>query len=238
MALTPSINEIAFTCLNSVRGKTVVTEVISVTQIKFLVKVVRAQLLKQDANKGYTADSYIIQDLGCVPVEMADVAECCQVTHGCTILRTVNPIPSTIELHHTQLFTRIGPVDRTQTPFDIIPYERVPYEGDNKFHKNIIKAFTQNNKGYVYFLVPRAKSKMIKYVNIQGVFEDPEQVAEFTTCEGTACYTDDTAFPIKQWMVDPLCQIVIAKYLRLASQVPFDLSNNAKPDITTQAEGS
>lgn len=232
MALTPTLNELTFSVLNTVRARTNVSELISLEQIKFLVKSVRAQLIKQDANKGYTPDSYIIQDLGCVPLTLVDPAECCDVSVGCTILKTEKAIPSIIELHHQQLLTRVGSVDKTQAPFDVIPYERVPYEQYNKFTRNRIKAYMMNNGGYMYFVVPNDKTKLLKYVNIQGVFEDPEQVAVFSPCGSTtaACYTDDTPFPIKEWMVPTIIDMVVKLFIRPESMVATDHTNNGKLD--------
>lgn len=233
MALTPTLNELTFSVLNTVRARTNISELISLEQIKFLVKSVRAQLIKQDANKGYTPDSYIIQDLGCVALTQVDPAECCDVQVGCTILRTDKPIPSVIELHHQQLLTRVGSVDKTQPSFDFIPYERVPYEQYNKFTRNRIKAYLMNNGGYMYFIVPNDKTKLLKYVNIQGVFEDPEQVAVFSPCSGSlasACYTDDTPFPVKEWMVPTIIEMVVKLFIRPEAAAATDSTSNNKLD--------
>jgi hypothetical protein len=235
--LTPSLNQLAFAVLNTVRGRSVITDVISLEQIKYHIKNTRAQLIKQESNKGYTADNYIIQNLGCVSLVLADKSECCEVSTGCTILRTELAIPSVIELHHTQLFTRIGAVDITLPPFDFVSYERIPYEKYGRFN-NTIKAFMMNNKGYMYFLVPNNKLNLMKYANIQGVFEDPEDVSRFNNCDGTTCYNDDTAFPVKAWMANSIEKIVIDMFIDKESKAPMDLTNNSKMDVTSQTEGN
>lgn len=236
--MTPTINEIVFSVINQLRGRSTVSDVISTEQVKFLAKAVRADLLKQGANKGYSADPYIIQSLGCVELTWVDSAECCAAQTGCDLLRTVKPIPSTIELHNQQLFGRIGPTDKRQPAFDYINFERVPYLGHNKFTKNRIKAYQQNTGGYMYFEVPTEKAKMLKYVNIQGVFENPEDVASFTDCTtGNSCYTDDYPYPVKLWMVPVIIKTVVDMFMREESKVPYDQTNNSKSDVSSQQEG-
>lgn len=237
--MTPTFNQLVYSIINQIRGRSTASEIISTEQIRFLTKSVRAQLIKQDANKGFSADPYIIQSLGCVNLVQADAAECCDIKSGCTLLRTEVPIPSPIELHNQQLFTRIGPVVKTEPSYDYISYERVPYLGFNKFTRNRIKAYQQNNGGYVYLVVPTDKAKLLNKINIQGVFENPEDVLPFTECTtGNSCYTRDMPFPVKSWMVPVIIKMVVDMFIREESRVPYDQTNNAKLDVSPQTEGS
>ena len=147
MASTPTHRELIFAVLNTVRSRTTITEPITTSIIAFHIKNVRAQLIKQDSNKGYTADPNIIQELPCVELSQVDKGECCEVT-GCTIYRTTEKIPSAIELHHKQLITRIGSIDKTQVPFDFVDYAMVPYLSHSRYTNSIPKVFTMNNNGY------------------------------------------------------------------------------------------
>lgn len=227
---TPTLNQLIFSALNTVRSRTNITEPISQEIVAFHIKNVRAQLIKQDSNKGYTADSYIIQELPCVEITQVDKGECCEVT-GCTIYRTVNKIPSTIELHHKQLITRIGSIDKTQPAFDFIDYAMVPYIGESRFTKSRPKVFTMNNNGYYYFILPDHLEGLEK-ISIQGVFEDPMALAGFSTCEGNACYSaEDTPYPVKAWMVPTLTEMVVKMFIKPQAQALQDPSNNSKFDL-------
>ncbi len=231
--MTPTLNEIAYNILNLTHPKSTVSDSINIDVIKFNIKAIRAQLIKQDSNKGYTADSYIIQDLGCVSVIPVDRGECCSVDIGCEFMRTELPIPSTIELHDSELLTRVGPVDKIARPYDQVKYERVPFLGNNKFTKNLIKAFRIHKGGYIYLSTPKNHdSALLTKINIQGVFEDPELAADFSTCEGNVCYSDDTPFPVKAHMIPTITDMVIKKLgLVLNSNIDVDTDNktNFKP---------
>lgn len=231
MAATPTLAELQFSVLNTVRSRTNISEPISLEIIAFHIKNIRAQLIKNDSNKGYTADSFIIQEMPCEPVSLVDRGECCEVT-GCTIYRTTNKIPSPIELHHKQLITRIGSIDKTQIGFDMIDYAMVPYISFSRFTKNRPKVFTMNNNGYFYFILPEGGNlEGLQKVSIQGVFEDPMELMNYTTCEGTNCLGNNTPYPIKSWMVPTLIEMVVKLFIKPQSQALTDPNNNSKFDL-------
>jgi len=237
MASTPTLPELEFSVLNSVRSRTTISEPITSEIIRFYIKLVRAQLIKQDSNKGYSADSYIIQELSCVDVIQVDRGECCEVT-GCTIYRTVQKIPSPIELHYKQLITRIGSIDKTQIPFDFIDYAMVPYISFSRWTKNRPKVFTMNNNGYFYFILPEGGNlEGLQKISIQGVFEDPTLASTFSNCEGLSCYDEQTTpYPIKSWMVPTLIDMIIKLFIKQQATAFSDQNNDGQFKIESPIE--
>lgn len=229
-----TMNELIYSIWSTVRPNQSITDPITEELIKFHIKNARATLLRQDLNKNRSVDPYIIQDLGCIDLVEADAAECCDIAVDCKVLRTAVPIPSMIELNQKTLITRVGPVIKSAKKWDIIPYERVPFEGLNKFTKNLIKVYQISNSSYIYILIPSnctdSDAEFLEKINVQGVLEDPDEAKSFTQCGGGTCYTDDDKYPIKQWMVDPIKKAVIAL---LATEVKYgtDNSSNQKPDF-------
>lgn len=230
-----TMNEIVYSIWSTVRPNQSITDPITEELIKFHVKNARATLLRQDLNKNRSVDPYIIQDLGCIDLVEADPAECCDIAiEDCKVLRTAVPIPSMIELYQKPLITRIGPVIKSAKKWDLIPYERVPFEGLNKFTKNLIKVYQISNSGYIYILIPSnctdSDAEFLEKINVQGVLEDPDDARKFNQCSGNICYSDDSSYPIKQWMVDPIKQSVI-KLLATEVKYPSDNTSNQKPDF-------
>jgi hypothetical protein len=224
MEITPTFNELAFNINNLVKLKTTSQEPVSLRQIKFNILAVRSRLIEEETNKNYTPDSSCIQTLKCVDVKLVDSSECNCITTGTKILRTVNKIPSVIEANHSSLLTRVGPVNISIRPFSIVPYSRVPYIGLNSFSNKTIYCFLHN--GYLYFIGDGIKR--LKKINIQGVFENPEDVAEFIDCSGETCYSDDQAFPVKYSMVPQITQIVTDKFFPKTQFI--DSSNDGRVD--------
>lgn len=228
-----TLQELIYSVFNTVRPAYTGEKPLSLELIKYHIINTRALLIKNDLNKNYTVDSYIIQDLGCLTLEEADKG-CCDVPVDCTILKTVQKIPSPIELHHKQMITRIGPVDTTAKPFQIIPYERVPYVGLNKFTKNLVKAFIKD--GYVYIVVSKDNPIFwgLQTINVQGVFEDPTEVSDFNDCDGENCFNDNSDFPVKAWMIPAIIETVVKKFVMPQNLAPIDNSSDNKPNLENQ----
>tara|TARA_R110002126_G_scaffold68046_11_gene172169 strand:+ start:4409 stop:5104 length:696 start_codon:yes stop_codon:yes gene_type:complete len=202
---------------------------IDVRQVEWLINNQRALLIRNEYNKpGRVIDHNLIQDLGCVEVEMVDNSACPEIsTSGCYLLRTKCQIPNTIELHHKTAITRVGSPDRMNDNYSFVPYDQAVYSGNGKFNKDSKFAFLLNN--YVYIKVHSKKSAMLKYVNIRGIFEDPTELNTFTCCTGETCYTSDSPYPINTWMIPYMKEPVINQLL-MAQQLPEDNSNNAASD--------
>jgi len=79
-------------------------------------------------------------------------------------------------------------------------------------------------------------SKYITHINVRGVFEDPEEAARFTHCDGTPCYTDNDKYPLNRWMVDYMKAEILNLNFNAALQAVEDTSNNAKADNNNEAK--
>jgi len=234
MKQTTSLNHIVYLILNQLRGRSVDTDSITPEQVEQIIINLRAQLIKQDSNKGYTPDPYIIQDLGCVELELIDAGESCIIEAGCNLLRTKKPIPSTIELYHNQLLTRVGPINKGLPAYDRVPYERLPYLLFNRFTKDRVRYYQQNHDGYLYLVVPNNILQVLKFINIQGVFEDPREAYNFEDCSGLACYSPDEPFPVKNWMVNSIVKMAIELFLGPQSVAKEDNTNDNKDNYNAK----
>lgn len=228
--MNPTLNEIAFSLMHTIRPRLANSEVISLDGLKFDINNVRELLIRNEQNKNRTVTSDIIQDLGKVEMEPIDRAELCNENIGCTFLRSKLPLPSPIELHHSDLITRVGPLDKIAKGYDQISYERVPFEFLNKFTKNTIKWFRMNNSNYLYLAIhpDNIKAKAIKNINVQGVWSDVETVRNFKTCEDQVCYNDNSSYPVKSWMINYIKTYILEKYLGKEAAAVIDDSNDYK----------
>jgi hypothetical protein len=231
--MATSKNEIIYSVLEKIRPHISDDESIARRQLSFDIDVVRAKFLRNEFNKNRTIDSGFIQDLGCVPLETVDRAECCEVEVGCHVVRTIAKIPQSIEQHSATTITRIGPIDKLQVSYSLVPYERVPYIGNNKFNKNQVFAYIKDDRIYI-----ASKSHLIKhleYINIQGVFEDPEEAINFVDCDNKPCYSRDGKYPTNKWLVDFIIRQLIQDYSPVAI-APSDVSNDTASAVTPQQQ--
>lgn len=219
-----TLNEITYSILNKVRQSLTSDSNLTPAHIKNDIIAERADLIKSILDKGTIIDDVLVQDLGCIKLELADAADCCDVSTGCTVVRTNVEIPQEIK------FTRVGPVNKTTKRFNMIPYERVDYVGNGRFTQNDIYAFHLNDRIYLKSNDPSIA--LLEYINIRGIFENPTLVSAFNNCNGnTICYSDDKDFPMSKWMEKHIRERLLTSYLK-SEQLPKDLNNDSKDQRT------
>lgn len=225
-----TLNKLVFDILETVKSNKVNDDVdIDERQIENSINIQRALWIRNEYNKnGRVIDPDVIQNLQCVELEVVDRSACpCTIPVDCSMLRTKQLIPVTIELHNKPAITKIGPVDRLDEFYSFVPYHQVIFSGNGKFNTEAVFAFAYD--GRIYFKAKKAKSRMLKYVNIMGVFEDPSEVAAFTACDGTTCFSKDGKYPVKAWMWPMMKEYILKEYIT-SMQMPEDNSNNAASD--------
>lgn len=236
-----TLSEITFSILDNVRPLNQTNTDITEEIVKFYIKTVRAQLAKQTIQKNGVLGNAWFQSLGCVELVEADKSECCAFPTGCVILRTSVTIPKPID-SETSLLTRVGPVDITERPYQYIEFERVPFEGSNKYTRHFIKWFLGSNEDYVYLLMDENDyiNMGLEVIHMHGAFENPEDLVDFIQCStGESCFSDDSKYPIPDSMIPTLIEMVIKKFVQPQSQAPIDNSNDGKTNTeTTVTKGS
>jgi len=202
--------------------------------IKDLINHQRAVWIRREHNKNRSIDDNIIQDLGCVELELIEDRFCegCEdISTDCVILRSKKLIPNGIELNHEKMVTRIsGVLGITSIPIIFIDYDQAVYWGNGRYNTKSLGAFIKNN--YLYVVYNKgAKNLLLEYVNLQGVFEDPTDVAKFSTCGGTPCFNwDTTKYPINAWMWQALVKPAVLEECKTKRTLYKDEQGNSKDD--------
>jgi len=170
----------------------------------------RAYWIKQDFNKKRNLDNDLVQDLGCLELESTDIAECCDtVTTDCYILRTKLELPMFVELNNRNGITRVGLVDKLNYTLNFMSYHEAMRSGNSRWTENLLFAFYRNRRIYIKHNNNNIVSDTLKYINVQGILENPLDAVSYTTCSGQPCYNDDSEYPIKAWMVDMMEDYII-----------------------------
>lgn len=228
-------NHLIFDLLLTVRGGAISnSEQISENQVGFWIDNTRVKLIRQDIDKRHSINPDLVQSLGCVEVELTDGSECGCKTTGCSIVKTKLQIPKAIETYYRNLITRVGPVQSTAIAYSFIPYEQAIWSGNNPYTSKIPKAFLHN--GFMYVVGKRQQIKYLKYINIQGIFESPEDVSSFQTCDGDSCFTVDSKYPISAAMIEDLKRMILEANFRIAATAPTDHSGDSKHDVQQNIE--
>ena len=217
-------NEIIYSVRNQLRQE-VDDSSIDDREILFELNIQRAVYYTNEFNKpGRYFDEDIIQTL-CMKMEVADRSDCgCQFT-GCNVLRTVDKVPPTLGLHTGNAIIRVTGIDSMSVPFSLVPFSRIPYVGDGKFDKNMIYASLHPN-GHIYLKSDNNLAKMIEYIYVTVVLEDPMDAKPFKDCNTGDCYSGNSEYPLKAKVLGYISEMVVQKFLRKL-QIPEDQANNA-----------
>lgn len=214
-----TLDEIAYNMLNSFRGgRSSQDENISLDQIKFNIKHYRAVFIRRDYARNGLVTRHLEQDLRCVQLEKVDLSKCCNINIDCPAYRTVKKIPRTVRFNFEEAITYVGDITGTNRYQIIKPFEAAYITAD-KFTKNNTKAYMIED--YLYVL----NNKGADYINIRGIFENPEEATTFSDCSGAPCYTDASTFPMPMDMIQAITQGMMSGELRLLA--------GTMPDITT-----
>lgn len=228
-----TLNEISYDLLTIVRPHLSDDSDIDIRQIKYWIKNQRALWIRQELNKKRSVDTDLIQTL-CADLEEVDPSDCCDIELECdTILRTTKDIPGTIELYNKEAIFRVAGIHKLKKPFSYVEYLRIPFVGSGRFNRDKIFAFIHNKRMYIYS-PHNPEYKFLENISIQGIFEDPEEARKFKDCDtGVNCYTDDSEYPIKAWMLPAMKEAILKSNLLIQAQAEQaqDVSNNAASDI-------
>ena len=164
--------------------------------IEKLIVTQRALWSKNQLSKRTFNPSKLVQDLGCVKIELVDAAACCGFDVGCSAIRTTVEIPRTITTFTGDGITRVGPINKLVDDYQYLPYERAIWAGAGYFNKNAIVSFRLDDYIYVISKSDSDYFKYLEYVNIRGIFEDPRLISAFTFCSGDACFGEDSDYPL------------------------------------------
>lgn len=181
----------------------------------------RAKLIRQERNAGKSISGMYIQDLGRVKLINAD-------THNCTIidnciLRSENQVPKFIDTNGVETLTFFGTLEGVK--FERTTPIASKFINYSKYTSGIPRFYNIED----FWYVPNPASKLLKYVNIQGVFESPQEANSFKSCGNTTdCYNDyNFEYPMSASLSDTVVKLVIDE-IKGNRMVERDSSNDAK----------
>lgn len=188
-----------------------------------LINVKRAFLLKQRFGKSSRNIPEEVKQIICLSMEkIEDTEGIC--SKGTMLLRSTQRIPATIEIGGRSSIINVRTSSVSSRFINVVPIERFPYVGFNKYMKQeIYAAMDADNKLYS----KTAEGPIfLEKVKVTGVFANPEE-AYIMNCENTeTCDFYDSEYPIEPYIVTDLVNM-ITKELAVSLQVPEDRINNA-----------
>mgnify|MGYP003152691357 FL=1 len=221
-----TLNEIAYNILNTYRGgRSNNNDHISLDQVKFTIKYYRAMFIRRDMSRNGFVSNGVEQDLKCLKMKKVDATKCCGFPTECSVYRSEKRLPKFVRLNFNDAITYAGDATGTNSYQIVEPHmvQWIPYD---KYTKNKKKAYIIDSYLYLY------NAHGDDQINIRGIFENPEELSKYTSCDDGVCYDDDTDFPLPMDMVQAITQGILSAEMQILSSTMSDTANDAAQDAT------
>ncbi len=226
------VKEIVYMVLDLAKAATSDDSYFNEDHVIFLLKKYRSFLIKkeQEKRKATTdiASEFEYQQI-CLDLEKVPAIDGEPCTGG-YYLRTTKKIPKILEDNQP----RVYPVDFYQgINISYIPRDRMRYVGTNKFLQNIIYVSLGPDL-HLYLNSSNPQFLYLKKLRMSAVFEDFDDISCYLCDDdgnSKACDVLDEVFPIREYLVPTLMELVV-KELTTAKYQPVDEHNNASDDMS------
>lgn len=226
------VKEIVYMVLDLAKAATSDDSYFNEDHVIFLLKKYRSFLIKKEQEKQRAttdiASEFEYQQI-CLDLEKVPAIDGEPCTGG-YYLRTTKKIPKILEDNQP----RVYPIDFYQgINISYIPRDRMRYVGTNKFLQNIIYVSLGPDL-HLYLNSSNPQFLYLKKLRMSAVFEDFDDISCYLCDEdgnSKACDVLDEVFPIREYLVPTLMELVV-KELTSAKYQPVDEHNNAADDIS------
>lgn len=229
------VREITFMVLDLAKAHTSDDSFFNESHVIFLLKKYRSFLIKKEQEKQRAttdiASEFEYQQI-CLDLEKVPAIDGDPCTGG-YYLRTTQKIPKILEGNEP----RVYPIDFYQgINISYIPRDRMRYVGTNKFLQNIIYVSLGPDL-HLYLNSSNPQFLYLKKLRMSAVFEDFDEVSNYLCDDDgtfTSCDVLDEVFPIREYLVPTLIELVVKELLGSKFQ-PVDEKNNAADDLSKVA---
>jgi len=185
-------------------------------QIAFWVNKWRAYLIKDEVEKNNNVDESLYQDLGCVPLDKVDVADCPEVLYGYDVYKA--RLPALIS-NEPWAIGFVGLIDK-RTPLRVLT-ESTIHRIHSWLAKNVPYALFIGGKLYI-----TGCSSPRCYINVRAILSNPLDCAEPDgECSGK-CLGWDEPYPIADWMLPLITQNILNEVSRFVYGLQDSIAEN------------
>ena len=230
-----NLNTIVYDIINTAYGGESTDDAdISFRQVAYWIKQERSLLLSQMLGKKMRVAASCVEYINCIHLTPVDASECCEIDLGVHVLKSINPIPTSVQRNGRDSILAVESLDGMR-PFSETTDTRRKWNKYNKYTNSKQRWYIKNNHLYV------SCDMRIDAVKVTGIFEDPEDVWKMNYCTSSenpilsSCEYDwDFPFPISLSMAEQVASIILQKRISIILNAPSDDENNAKEDTAVR----
>jgi len=194
-------------------------------QVYFILKSIRAKLIKQKYDKYNRISEANYQLIDCMELTKQELYDCPCFTTDCKVLVTNYEIPNILNSRNLPLIEVYTPKGEkiSRTTLNAYKYNKYSRTKEDKLFW-----FYHDNKIVVL------GSTLLKAIRIKGIFEDPVELGSITSyCTSNVCFDPYTSnFPLDAELVDSLTKMAYDEFVRVMAMMPNDQTNNSNGEIS------
>lgn len=214
---------------------------IDIRSIYYWINLKRSLLIHRELEKSAFINSSFSQFIPCLNLVSVDqnLAVCCNdIPTSCTVLRSELRLPKTIPFRGNYGIISISSPMILGKEIKIVDPKNFKYVGSGRHSRN--EVFCTIIDDYVYI---RTKNDIMqnvagKTVSVRLIAENPLSLSEYSTCSSdntnTSCFSEDAEYPIPDYLVNVVKQMVLQEDIRIAASIPEDTNNNANNDVVSR----
>ena len=214
---------------------------IDIRSIYYWINTKRALLIHRELEKSAFINPAFTQFIPCMNLISVDqnVAVCCNgIPTSCTILRSELKLPKTIPFKGNYGIISISSPMILGKDIKLVDPKNFKYVGNGRHNRR--EVFCTIIDDYIYI---RTKADIMqnvtgKTVSIRLVAENPLDLSSYGLCDSTntstSCFSEDTEYPLPDYLVATIKQMVLQDDLKITMTVPEDNSNNSSGDAVSR----
>ena len=144
----------------------------------------RAVWIKNELNKGRSVDDDIKQTLTCIELDIVEQSECPFVISNSYVLKSAIKIPRTVIRDYGDSILAVRNSKILSERYNYVKKEDAVYANTGKTNKKAIMAFLYNDYMYIKISKDNPKIPLLTRISIEGIFENPEELAALSCCNG------------------------------------------------------
>lgn len=198
---------------------------ISEEHVAFMVNNKRNMLLKQYmSNIKKEIPQEAIQN---ICVTLAEDTNCLE--DSIVVKSTIKFPPTLDNTGRSNIVKAYGSNSRFLKNVNVIDYSRLPYVASERYNKHML-FITLDPKSYVIVFNSDNKHILMENIELEGVFENPEEAYTLTCDYDSSIDFYDTQYPIESAMIEPLRQSIVQE-LVTKYKIPLDHINDGEDNI-------
>lgn len=208
------------------------SSIINEDHVIFLMKKYRSFLIKKEQEKEKSttdvASEFEYQQI-CLDLEKVEAVEGLPCEEG-YFLRTTQAIPKILE----GTTPRVYPIGYYSAPqITYISRDRMKFVGTNPYLQNIIYVSIGPDL-HLYMKSSNPQFLYLEKIRMSAIFEDFDEAADLLcddSGDSTACDALDASFPIREYLVPTLIELIEQEILG-TNYREYDFRNNAEDDLS------